>query len=172
MDKVVKADHPKSSALALHLQTMEHEVLAQMAGAAEMCGLSVLCLVFDGLYVAASTAGVVESMFDVVAAKVWETAGVRIALKTLPGNVVRSGPPSDLLPAGSAEGAPPTKKMKEMSLTQSLEKVLTVAGELSHPCPLHDAPGAATGDEPLGACPLSEASGAHGEASAPAVGGA
>ncbi|CAK0856137.1 unnamed protein product [Prorocentrum cordatum] len=128
MEKVLQKAHPGSSALALYLQTKEDEILESMAAAAKGLQACVLSLVFDGMYVAMPSMPDIAGLFDSVAGHVWETHGVRIALKAAGGETIKAFAAASKRSRSSDEDEAETaqKKAKVCHLTQDMEKLLDI----------------------------------------------
>ena len=88
MKKVQEATNPHASALALFLQDAENQVLKVMADEVGAKGARILGYVFDGLYIMCANEEVLKMLFHDVAPLVFVKTGIRIALKSVKGDVM------------------------------------------------------------------------------------
>ena len=84
------ARNPKSSAMALFLQSLENDAAMDMKNGLEKRGLTPICLVFDGIYFDAPIAAMEGSILMEIVDNIFRTHGVKIHLKDLHGNVLHT----------------------------------------------------------------------------------
>jgi hypothetical protein len=88
MKKVKEAKNPDGSALALFLQDAENQVLKCLAEEVAREGARIIGYVFDGLYVMCGSDDELRKLFRVVAPRVFEKMNIRLALKSVNGEVM------------------------------------------------------------------------------------
>ena len=115
MPKVQTASNPQSSALALFLQTGENDVPGAMGRAIQnQEDLHILAYVFDGLYYMAKSNEHLVTVLKRVALEIYQSHGMRLALKSMTGEVMAKFQPPQKRAREADSEAPASQDLDDM----------------------------------------------------------